>query len=80
MFKVYPDDVTPDKVNLGYLQLHVIATETGSGLLVTGIDLADLIAKQVEQANCFYSLTFDPPRTNVVDEYHRLQVESAIRV
>jgi VWFA-related protein len=75
VIKVYPEDVTLDKVNLGFLQLDVIATETGGGLLVTDSDLADLIAKHVEQANCFYSLTFDPSRTNVVDDYHRLQVE-----
>jgi VWFA-related protein len=75
MFKVYLDDLTPDKVNMGYLQLHVIATETGGSLLVTGSDVADLIAKHVEQANGFYSLTFDPPRTKVVDESHRLQVK-----
>jgi VWFA-related protein len=74
-FKVDLDDIAPDKVNLVSLQLHVIAIETGGGLLVTDSDLADLIAKHVEQVNCFYSLTFDPPRTNEVDEYHRLQVE-----
>lgn len=75
MFKQYLDDVTPEKVTLGYLQLHVIATQTGGDLLATKSDLAGLIAKQVGQANCFYSLTFDAPRTNVVDEYHRLRVE-----
>ncbi|HEX6772511.1 MAG TPA: VWA domain-containing protein, partial [Acidobacteriaceae bacterium] len=75
MFKEYLNDVTPDKAFLGYLQLQVIAAQTGGGLLTTQSDLAGSIAKHVEQANCFYSLTFNPPRTKVVDEYHRLQVE-----
>ncbi len=75
LFKEYLDDAAPEKVTLGYLQLHVIAAQTGGGSITTKSDLAGLIAKQVEQANRFYSLTFDAPRTSVVDEYHRVQVE-----
>jgi VWFA-related protein len=74
LFSTYFDNATPKIVNLGYLQLPVIATQTGGGLLETQNDLADLIDKSVTQANYFYSLTFDPPRTSTVDEYHRLQV------
>jgi hypothetical protein len=75
MFKAYWDDVTPGTVDLGYLQLHVLAAQSGGGLLETSSDLAGLIARHVEQASCFYSLTFDPPRTNTVNDYHRLEVE-----
>jgi VWFA-related protein len=75
LFKTYFDNVTPQEVSLGYLQLNVIATQTGGGLLTTSSGLAGLIAKHIEHANCFYSLTFDPPPANVVDEYHRLQLE-----
>jgi hypothetical protein len=62
-------------VDLGYLSLYVIATQTGGGILQTRSDLAGLISQRVEQANTFYSLTFDPQRTNQVDEYHALQAE-----
>jgi hypothetical protein len=34
-----------------------------------------VISKRVEEASKFYSLTFDPPPTSKVDEYHDLKVE-----
>jgi len=73
--KDYLGGLTPEKVNFSYLSLHVIATQTGGGILETRNDLAGLMSKRVEEASPFYSLTFDPPRTNQVDEYHVLKVE-----
>ena len=73
--KDYLGGLTPEKVNFSYLSLHVIATQTGGGILETRNDLAGLMSKRVEEASAFYSLTFDPPRTNQVDEYHVLKVE-----
>ncbi len=75
---VFPDDLTdltPEKVSLINLALYVVATQTGGGVLSTRNDLGALISKRVEQASKFYSLTFDPPPTNKVDEYHDLKVE-----
>ena len=66
--------MTPDKVDFSYLELHVVATQSGGGVLETRNDLAGLIGKRVERACTFYSLTFDPPRTSEVDEYHSLKV------
>jgi hypothetical protein len=67
--------LTPEKVSLIDLALYVVATQTGGGVLSTRNDLGALIGKRVEEASKFYSLTFDPPPTNKVDEYHDLKVE-----
>jgi hypothetical protein len=67
--------LTPEKVNLINLALYVVATQTGGGVLATPSNLGALIGKRVEEASKFYSLTFDPPPTNKVDEYHDLKVE-----
>jgi hypothetical protein len=68
-------DLTPEKVNLIHLALYVVATQTGGGVLATPSNLGALIGKRVEEASKFYSLTFDPPPTNKVDEYHNLKLE-----
>ncbi len=60
---VYPD-----------LSLLVVATQSGGEILASN-DLAGLIAKCVEDAGNYYSISFDPPRATVVDEYHRLKVD-----
>jgi VWFA-related protein len=75
IFQEYLDGVTPEMVDSSYLSLYVIATQSGGGMLETRNDLAGLISKRVEEANIFYSLTFDPQRTNKVDEYHALKLE-----
>ena len=75
---VFPEDLTdltPEKVTLINLALYVVATQTGGGVLATPSNLGALIGKRVEEASKFYSLTFDPPPTNKVDEYHDLKVE-----
>jgi VWFA-related protein len=74
-YQDYLEGVTPEMVDSSYLSLYVIATQSGGGVLETRNDLAGLISKRVEEANTFYSLTFDPPRTNKVDEYHALKLE-----
>lgn len=54
--------------------LQVLAVQSGGGVLRGVGDAADLVGQQVAQANTFYTITFDPPRTQVVDEYHDLRV------
>jgi VWFA-related protein len=56
------------------LALDVLAIQSGGGLLETRSDLAEMISKRVEEARVFYSLTFDPPHTNEVDDYRDLNV------
>ncbi len=75
---IYKDAIerlTPKKVNFSSLALHAIAMQTGGGMLEARSDLAGLMSKRVGEASLFYSLTFDPPRTNQVDEYHALKLE-----
>jgi VWFA-related protein len=64
-------------VNAGHLSLVVLATQSGGGMLNTAGDLGRRIAEQIQQANAFYTLTFDPQPTQEVDEYHDLKVEVA---
>jgi len=75
IYKDFLQGVKPETHDFGYLALHVVATQSGGGVLATSKDLAGLIDKRVGEASTFYSLTFDPRRTNEVDEYHALKVE-----
>ncbi len=75
---IYKDAIerlTPKKVTFSSLALRAIAMQTGGGMLETHNDLAGLLSKHVGEASAFYSLTFDPPRTNQMDEYHALKLE-----
>jgi VWFA-related protein len=56
------------------LTLEVLATQSGGRVLDPDKDLAGLIEKCAQDEPAFYTLTFDPPRTGLVDEYHGLEV------
>ena len=67
--------VTSEKVpSFENIALQVLAVQSGGGQLQGEGDAADLISRQVDQANSFYTLTFDPYRTDAVDEYHDLKI------
>jgi VWFA-related protein len=57
------------------LTLEVLAIQSGGQVMEPASDLKGLIEKSVADASDFYTLTFDPPRTNTMDEYHDLKVE-----
>jgi VWFA-related protein len=61
------------------LALPVIATHTGGLVLDSSGDLdGDLdrdIARCVAEVRNFYTLTFNPPHTDQMDEYHSLRIE-----
>jgi VWFA-related protein len=57
------------------LSLSVIAARSGGGILDAHGNLSALIGECVEEESRYYSITFDPPRTNLVDEYHHLRME-----
>lgn len=67
--------LTPENVDFSDLPLHVLAAETGGGRLEPLGNLGDGIEQRIKKESTFYSLTFDPLRTNVVDDYHTLKVE-----
>ncbi len=54
--------------------LDVLALHSGGGRLNTSTELAEMIGKCVEEERVFYTLAFDIPRTNEVDDYHNLKV------
>ncbi len=56
------------------LALQVIATRTGGLVLDSPGDLDRDIERCVEEERSFYTLTFNPPHTNQMDEYHDLRV------
>ncbi len=64
-----------DSTDLDYLSLPVIAARSGGGMLNSHHDLAALIGERFKEESRYYSITFDPPRTSAIDEYHHLQIE-----
>ena len=68
---------TANDVKSGHLSLVVLAAQSGGGMLNTAGDLGTRIGEQMQQANAFYTLAFEPPHTQEVDEYHELKVEVA---
>ena len=54
--------------------LDVLALHSGGGRLNTSTELAEMIGKCVEEESVFYTLAFDLPHTNEVDDYHELKV------
>ncbi|HXP06875.1 MAG TPA: VWA domain-containing protein [Acidobacteriaceae bacterium] len=68
---------TANDVQSGHLSLVVLATQSGGGMLNTAGDLSTRISEQVQQANAFYTLAFDPPPTQNDDEYHDLKIAVA---
>lgn len=59
------------------LSLQVIAAHTGGQVLDASDNLERGIERCVEDLRTFYTLTFNPPRTDTVDEYHDLRVRAA---
>jgi len=57
------------------LALQVIATHTGGLVLDSLGDLDRDIERCVEEVRRFYALTFNPPHTYQVDEFHDLRVQ-----
>jgi VWFA-related protein len=61
-------------ISSGNQALDVLALHSGGGRLNTSGELAEMIGKCIEEESVFYTLTFDIPRTNEVDDYHDLKV------
>ena len=59
------------------MALQVIATHTGGLVLDSPADLDRDIERCVEEERSFYTLTFNPPHTYGMDEFHDLRVQVA---
>ena len=56
------------------LSLGALASASGGEVRKPDNDLAGLITACIEHANSFYTLSFDPPASDHVDEYHAMHV------
>jgi VWFA-related protein len=65
---------TADRMESANLTLKVIATQSGGQVLFPDNDLAAQIRTCVQDASAFYTLSFNPPKTDHADDYHDLQV------
>jgi VWFA-related protein len=63
-------DMRPER-----MALQVIATHTGGLVLDSSEDLDRDINRCVDEMRSFYTLTFNPPHTDTMDEFHDLRVE-----
>jgi VWFA-related protein len=57
------------------MALQVVATNTGGLVLDSSEDLDREIDRCVEQVRSFYNITFNPPHTDAVDEFHELLIK-----
>jgi VWFA-related protein len=57
------------------MALQVVATHTGGLVLDSSGDLDRDIERCVEEERSFYTLTFNPPHTYQMDEFHDLRVQ-----
>lgn len=63
------------EMQLPQMSLQVIATHTGGLVLDSSEDLDQDIDQCVEELRSFYTITFNPPPTDAIDEFHDLRVE-----
>jgi hypothetical protein len=54
--------------------LKVLAVQSGGRVLPPSNDLASEIDSCIQDANAFYTISFDPPRADKKNEYHDLKV------
>ena len=67
----------PGQVQVGDLSLQVLATQSG-GLVLTGSNSTTaLLEKCMADAEAYYEMSFDPPRSDHRDEYHHIEVQLA---
>jgi hypothetical protein len=58
-----------------YFALQVLAIQSGGLVLDTYSKIEDEIERSIQYATAFYALSFDPPRTSQLDEYHDLKIQ-----
>ncbi len=76
VYRAYLKGVTSARTaDTGNLALKVLVVQTGGLILGPDNDLAAQLNRCLEDANTFYTLTFDPPKALHTDEYHQLQIK-----
>lgn len=62
------------KADTGDLALKVLAMHSGGRILGPDNNLAEQIVNCINDANAFYTISFNPPHAEHADEYHDLKV------
>ena len=62
------------KASPSNLGLKVLAVQSGGRVLPPSNDLASEIDSCIQDANAFYTISFDPPRADKANEYHDLKI------
>lgn len=76
LYREFLKDVeTVRQAGAGDLALKVLAVHSGGRVLGPDNDLAGQIESCVQEASRFYSISFDPPRADRVDEFHELKLQ-----
>jgi VWFA-related protein len=76
LYKDYLKGVaSPLKADTGNLALKVLALQSGGRILGPDNDLAGQIGTSLSEANAFYTISFNPPPAEHVNEYHDLKVQ-----
>jgi VWFA-related protein len=65
---------SPRQADTGDLALKVLAVQSGGRILGPDNDIASQLDGCIADANAFYTLSFNPPSAEHVDEYHDLKV------
>lgn len=67
----------PSARQASFMSLYrkVLAVQSGGRVLDTSYDLVSQIESCIQDANAFYTLSFDPSTANHRDEYHDLRVQ-----
>ena len=67
----------PRQVQAGNLGLQVLATQTGGLALNAANDLTAQLEQCVADGQAYYEISFDPPLSDKVNEYHHVEIRLA---
>lgn len=67
----------PRQVQMGDLGLQVLATQTGGLVLNAANDLANQLQACMADTQAYYEISFDPPLSDKVNEYHHVEIRLA---
>ena len=73
--KFLPGVKSAREANSPNMGLEVLALQSGGRIVDASGGFSGEIEKLAADANAFYTITFDPPRTDSPDEYHGLNVQ-----
>lgn len=77
-YKQFIKGVTkPSQVDLGYLELPVLAIQSGGLAMNLSNDITGLLQQCVADGEPYYEISFDPANADRPSEYHHLEIQVA---